>query len=664
MEKRLEDAQKRWEELKAELQAHNQAYYELDAPTITDHQYDSLLNELKALEAEFEELKAADSPTQRVGGQPSLLFKQVRHPAPLLSLDNAFNGADLRAFFKRVEKSTGSPNMAYVVEQKLDGLSVAVQYRNGSLEIAATRGDGVTGENITANLKTIRSLPKKLQSKLPFLTVRGEVYLPKEAFRLLNEEREENGESLFANPRNAAAGSLRQLDEQITAGRGLEVFIYEIVASQGLELASHWQALEFLREEGFPVNPDNFRSQDQDEIIAYIDQWQEKRHSLPHDTDGMVIKLDDLNMRESLGNTSKFPRWAMAYKFPPEEVMTQVKDIIVGVGRTGALTPLALLEPVLVAGSTVSRATLHNEDNIQNKDIRIGDYVMLHKAGDVIPEVICSLPEKRSGAERVFLMPHTCPECDQEALRPEGEAAWRCLNPACPARLKEAFIHFAGKKMMDIEGLGPAVIQQLLDNGLVQDVSDIYGLTDQELSALDRLGEKSAQNLVSAIEKSKSQALSRLLYALGIRYVGERAAKLLAAHFGDVYELMEASEEALLNIPEIGSKIALSLKEYFAREENRERIEKFQKAGLNLLGESQNQGPLEGKSVVITGTLEGLSREEAKALVEKAGGKAVGSVSKKTDYALVGENPGSKAQKAQELGVKLVTLEEFKDLLK
>lgn len=659
-------AEKRIAELKTEILRHNQAYYELDAPLISDFAYDALLRELRSLEEAFPQFATADSPTRKVGGKASPAYSQVVHPAALLSLDNAFDFDDVRAFWERVEKGTGRKDLAYVLEQKMDGLSVEIQYRDGRLEIGATRGDGVTGENITENLKTIRSLPQRLQDSIPFLAVRGEVYMPKEAFRILNEEREEAGEPTFANPRNAAAGSLRQLDASITAGRRLEIFLYEVIAAEGLSFQSHVEMLRFLQKQGFPVNPDYLYSNDQEEMLSYIALWQVKRHQLPYETDGMVLKLDDRALREELGNTSKFPRWAIAYKFPPEEAETTVLDIAVSVGRTGAMTPLALVEPVTVAGSTVSRATLHNEDNVREKDIRIGDRVLIHKAGDVIPEIVRPLIEKRTGAERAFQMPHTCPECGSEAHRAEGEAAWRCPNPACPARLREGLLHFVGKRMMDIDGVGPALVQQLLEKGLVQDVADLYRLRAEDLLGLERMGEKSAANLLASIEASKQQPLSRLLYALGIRFVGERAAKLLARQYKDIYALMAASEEDLLTIPEIGIKIAISVVAYFAEPENQRRIAALAAAGLNMKGEAMEERgnlPLLGKTVVITGTLAGYDREAAKNLVEQAGGKAASAVSKKTDFLLLGENPGSKLEKAKAFNIPILTLAEFLALI-
>lgn len=656
-------AEKRIAALKTEILRHNQAYYELDAPLISDFAYDTLLRELRMLEDAFPQFATADSPTRKVGGKALPAYSQVIHPAALLSLDNAFDFDDVRAFWERVEKSAGRKGLAYVLEQKMDGLSVEIQYRDGCLEIGATRGDGVTGENITENLKTIRSLPLQLKDRIPFFAVRGEVYMPKEAFRLLNEEA---GEPTFANPRNAAAGSLRQLDASITAGRRLEIFLYEVIAAEGVSFQSHAEMLHFLQKQGFPVNPDYLYSNEQEEMLAYIALWQVKRHQLPYETDGMVLKLDDRALREELGNTSKFPRWAIAYKFPPEEAETTVLDITVSVGRTGAMTPLALVEPVTVAGSTVSRATLHNEDNVREKDIRIGDRVIIHKAGDVIPEIVRPLVEKRTGTERAFQMPHICPECGSEAHRTEGEAAWRCPNLACPARLREGLLHFVGKRMMDIDGLGPALVQQLLTKGLVQDVSDLYRLRAEDLLGLERMGEKSVANLLASIEASKQQPLSRLLYALGIRFVGERAAKLLARQYKDIYALMAASEEDLLTIPEIGIKIAISVVAYFGEPENQKRIAALAAAGLNMKGEAMEERtnlPLLGKTVVITGSLAGYDREAAKNLVEQAGGKAASAVSKKTDFLLLGENPGSKLEKAKAFNIPILTLAEFLALI-
>jgi DNA ligase (NAD+) len=515
----------------------------------------------------------------------------------------------------------------------------------------------LTGENITANIRTLACLPHQLPDALPLLVLRGEVYMSKEAFRRLNQEREEAGESLFANPRNAAAGSLRQLDSAITAQRKLDIFVYEVLLAEGKTFARHSEILQYLAKQGLPVNPEYFYSDDPEQILAYIALWEEKRQHLPYETDGMVLKLENITNRAGLGATSKFPRWAIAYKFPAEEGRTRLLDIQVGVGRTGALTPLALLEPVRLAGSLISRATLHNEDMIRDKDIRIGDQVIIHKAGDVIPEIVRPLIDLRTGEEQVFQMPKVCPECGSRTRREEGQAAWYCTNENCPARLMEQIAHFVSKKAMNIEGLGPAIVQMLLDAGLLHDLADIYALQHEDLAALPGLGEKSATNLLSAIEASKSLSPARLLFGLGIRHVGERAAKTLVGHFGNIDLLGVVSPEELTAIPEIGDKIAQSIVEYFTNEENIQRLNRLQNYGLTLQEELRapsQEGQLQGKTFVITGTLPGISREEAKKMIEVAGGKVSGSVSKNTDYLLAGEKAGSKLEKAATLGIEVI----------
>jgi DNA ligase (NAD+) len=657
-------AKKQIEELSAQLKEHNRAYYELDKPLISDAEYDFLLRRLQELESQYPQLAAEDSPTQRVGGQAVPAFAPVEHPVPLLSLDNAFDRSEVQVFMDRLQKNTQAENPFFIVEQKMDGLSVAIYYEYGHFKLAATRGNGAVGENISHNLLTIASLPQILPERLAKLAVRGEVYMPKESFNQLNREREENGEPFFANPRNAAAGSLRQQDASVTAQRNLEIFVYDILQVEGRNFAGHEEVLRYLQNQGFPVNQQRLYSNNREDIFSYIDSWQEKRYDLPYETDGMVIKLDDLALRRSLGATSKSPRWAIAYKFPAEEAQTKVKDIVVGVGRTGAITPLAVLEPVFLAGSLVSKATLHNEDMVAQKDIRIGDTVMIHKAGDVIPEIICSLPQLRTGQERIFVMPDTCPECDHKIYRLAGEAAWRCLNPDCHGILREKLLHFAGKKMMDIDGLGPAVIEQLLDKGLVHEASDLYYLQEDQLAALERMAEKSASNLMRAREKSKKRPLAALVYALGIRYVGERAGKLLAARFGSIDGLMNAQLEDLISVREIGAKIAQSVIDYFSVAANIDMIKKLQAAGVDLRAEvKQKEGPLLDKTFVITGTLPDLSREEAKAIIEGAGGKVSSAVSKNTDYLLLGEKPGSKLQKAQDLAVTVIDIDQLRQLI-
>ena len=661
-----QEAALRVEELTKALKKYREAYYQQDAPLISDYDYDMLEQELKELETQFPSLLQADSPTQTVGGRAEKRFAQVAHAAPLLSLEDAFDYDDLAAFRNRLVKA-GVDEPLLLAEPKMDGLSLAVTYRDGRFAAAATRGDGLVGEDVTANVAAIASLPKQLKRPLPLLTVRGEAYIPKSLFAQLNADREEAGETLFANPRNAAAGSIRQLDPKVTASRNLHLYFYDIIESSGLpQPASQSELLDILADLGLPVNPKRRLCPDLESMTAYMEQMREERHALEYDIDGMVFKLDPLPPRHLLGATGKFPRWAIAYKFPPEQAETRVEAIEVGVGRTGALTPTAHLAPVLLAGSTISRATLHNEDNIRDKDIRIGDTVIIQKAGDVIPEVVRVLPEKRTGAEQVFTMPENCPVCGSPTLRLAGEAARRCVNESCPARLYEAIVHFVSKKAMDIDGLGPMIVRQLLDAGLVQDVAGLYSLTQEQLAVLDRLGEKSAANLTAAIDASRSRGLARLLFGLGIRHVGERAGKVLSARYKDIYELMAADEAELTAIDEIGPIMAASIAGWFAKAPNKELIRRLADAGVDMQGEGGKEtaaGPLRDKTVVISGTLPGIGREEAKALLEAAGAKVSGSVSRKTDYLLLGENPGSKLEKANSLGVATVSWEQMQELM-
>ena len=661
-----QEAARRVEQLIDELKKYREAYYQQDAPLIDDREYDMLELELKKLETEFPALLRPDSPTQTVGGRAEKRFAAVPHAAPLLSLEDAFDYDDLAAFRSRLVKA-GVPEPPLLAEPKMDGLSLAVTYRDGRFAAAATRGDGLVGEDVTANVAAIASLPKQLKEAVPLLTVRGEAYIPKSLFAALNAEREEAGEPLFANPRNAAAGSIRQLDPKVTAGRNLHLYFYDILDASGLpQVESQTRLLEVLAGLGLPVNPERRLCTRLEDMTEYMEEMRSRRHELEYDIDGMVFKLDPLPPRQLLGATGKFPRWAIAYKFPPEQAETKVEAIEVGVGRTGALTPTAHLTPVLLAGSTISRATLHNEDNIRDKDIRIGDTVIIQKAGDVIPEVVKVLPEKRTGEETVFTMPENCPVCGCPTVRLEGEAARRCVNESCPARLYEAIVHFASKKAMDIDGLGPMIIRQLLDKGLVQDVAGLYGLTGSELAALERMGEKSAANLTDAIAASRGRGLARLLFGLGIRHVGERAGKVLSARYSDIDKLMSASPEELTAIDEIGPIMAASISGWFAKEPNRELIRRLREAGVDMRGEggaSAAPGPLAGRTVVISGTLPGIGREEAKALLEAAGAKVSGSVSRKTSYLLLGENPGSKLDKANSLGVPALSWEQMQALL-
>ncbi|WP_449240829.1 NAD-dependent DNA ligase LigA [Desulfoscipio gibsoniae] len=657
--------------LRREIEQHNYYYYVLDAPTITDAQYDRLMADLQQLEKENPLLITPDSPTQRVGGKPREGFTTVQHPVAMLSLANAFSDAELAEFDRRVRGSLGGEPYQYVVELKIDGLAVSLTYQDSIFVRGATRGDGSTGEDITANLKTIRSIPLRLHQPVDLLEVRGEVYMPKESFVELNRRREEMGEPLFANPRNAAAGSLRQLDPAVTAGRNLSIFVYGIGAAElsGHQLpTSHSEGLKWLEGLGLRVNSHCQLCRDIGEAISYCRIWQNKKADLPYQIDGLVIKVNSLAQQSALGFTMKSPRWAMAFKFPPEQAQTTVRDIIVSVGRTGVITPTAVLDPVFLAGSTVSRATLHNEDIIREKDIRIGDRVVIHKAGDVIPEVVEVLKDSRTGGEKVFSMPAACPACGAEVVRATGEAARRCTGAACPAQLLEGMIHFASRGAMDIAGLGPAVVAQLTEAGLVRDVSDLYSLTEEQLLRLERFGDKSAENLVRAIAASKENPLHRLIFALGIRHAGERAARVLAEHFGDLDRLMNAGYDELITIPEIGPKIAESIINFAREPQNRALIERLAGYGVNMTAEaapaSLSDGPLKGKTLVLTGTLAVLKRDEAKELVEQAGGKVSSSVSKKTDYVVAGENPGSKYEKAVKLNVPVLDEQEFLALIK
>ncbi|TYO96260.1 NAD-dependent DNA ligase LigA [Desulfallas thermosapovorans] len=653
------------DKLRREIEQHNYRYYVLDAPTITDAQYDRLMAELQRLEKEYPHLVTPDSPTQRVGGKPREGFATVQHPVAMLSLANAFGETELVDFDRRVRGVLGDEPYDYVVELKIDGLAVSLTYQDSLLVRGATRGDGTTGEDITANLKTIRSIPLRLHKPVHLLEVRGEVYMPKDSFVELNSRRQERGEALFANPRNAAAGSLRQLDPAITAGRNLNIFVYGIGIvdiSGDQPPGSHSEALKWLESLGLRVNPHHQLCRDINEVISYCRIWQDRKADLPYQIDGLVIKVNTLSQQSALGATMKSPRWAIAFKFPPEQAKTTVRDIIVSVGRTGVITPTALLDPVPVAGSTVSRATLHNEDIIREKDIRIGDRVIIQKAGDVIPEVVEVLKEHRTGGEKPFMMPTACPACGAEVVRPAGEAAHRCTGATCPAQLLEGLIHFASRGAMDIAGLGPAVVTQLVEAGLVKDFSDLYGLTVEQLLKLERFGDKSADNLVRAIAASKENPLHRLIFALGIRHVGERAARVLAGHFGDLRKLMDASYEELISIVEIGPKIAESVVNFMREPRNRALIERLMDQGVNVVAENPAAGvgePLKGKTFVLTGTLANLKRDDAKALIEKAGGKVSSSVSKKTDYVVAGENPGSKYEKAIKLGVPVLGEQDF-----
>lgn len=661
----------RIEELRRQLEYNNWRYYVLDDPVITDGEYDRMLRELQSLEAAHPEYYAADSPTQRVGGAVRSDFGTVLHRVPLFSLANAFSADELLDFDRRVRELTGLGEVEYVVELKIDGLAVSLTYEEGRFTQGATRGDGVTGEDITGNLRTVRSLPLRLrqekQTAPTLLEVRGEVFMPKEAFVELNGRREEAGEPVFANPRNAAAGSLRQLDTKVTASRALDIFVYGIGAAGGAAISTHWEWLLALKGWGFKVNPHIKLVRGITPAVEYCLAWQEERQELPYPIDGLVIKVNDLKLQQGLGSTAKSPRWAVAYKFPAEQAETTLGEIVVTVGRTGVLTPTALFDPpVQLAGTVVSRAVLHNEDIIRARDIRIGDVVRVEKAGDIIPEVVGSVPERRTGQEQLFVMPTSCPACGAEVVKLPGEVAWRCPNVSCPARLRESLLHFGSRGAMDIDGLGPAIIDQLLENGLVRNVADLYDLSESDLIQLPRMGTKSAANLIAAIAKSKNRSLDRVLFALGIRYVGATAAKTLAEHFDDMWALLAAKREELLTVAGIGDKVATSIQDFFREERNLSTVKRLAEAGVNMARvrpRAAASGNLAGKTFVLTGTLGSLNRSQAQTAIEERGGKVTGSVSRQTDFVVVGENPGSKLERAQALGINLLTEEEFLQLL-
>jgi DNA ligase (NAD+) len=655
-----EEASARIKELRALLEHHNRLYYIENAPEISDGEYDALFGELVRLEEEFPHLADPDSPTQRVGMGPIEAFGVVEHRVPMLSLANAFSAGDLRAFDERIyRRLQGRPPLKYVVEPKIDGLAVSLQYNLGVFTRGATRGDGFRGEDITNNLRTVKSVPLRLASRegIPaLLEVRGEAYMSRKDFDALNDERARRGEPLFANPRNAAAGSLRQLDSRVTAKRRLGLFVYGSDSSvPGID--SHYDMLMFLRSLGFPVNPHIERVDSIDEVISLCEKWKTDRERLDYEIDGVVVKVDSLRLQRILGAVSRSPRWAIAFKLPSTEVVSKIIDIQVHVGRTGALTPVAILEPREIDGSTVSRATLHNEDEIARKDIRIGDTVWVHKAGQVIPEVIGVIPDSRTGREVPFTMPRECPVCGSSVVRLAGEAVRRCEGSACPAQLKEHLHHFASRRAMDIEGFGEALVDQLVERGLVKDICDLYNLTVDDLLPLERMGETLAKKLVRNLEKSKSVPFSRVLFALGIRHVGEHLAEVITAHVESIDDLIAKSEEDLTAVPEVGPEIARSITAFFADEKNREIVRKLRDHGVTMtsggppVAGAGSGAPLGGKTFVLTGSLDAMTRQEAEEKIKRLGGRMSGSVSKKTDYVVVGKDPGSKYAKARELGV-------------
>ena len=651
------------EKLREELRRHEHSYYVLDRPEITDAEYDKLMRRLQALEAEHPELVTPDSPTQRVGGKPREGFVKVAHSSPMLSLDNALNEDEMRDFDRRVRELLGGQPFRYVAELKLDGLSMAVRYRRGLFEQAITRGDGQTGEDVTENARTIRSLPLRVKASLTAFEARGEALITRRSFERMNAERTAAGLPLFANPRNAAAGALRALEPQLTAKRQLDYFPYFLLVDGAPVFDSHWESLETLAAMGFNVNKHRRLCVDLDEVLACFGHWTADRDNLPYEIDGLVIKVDSVTQQRALGWTAKAPRWAIAFKFPARQERTVIENIEVQVGRTGILTPVAHLRPVNVSGVTVTRATLHNEDEIERLGVQIGDTVLIERSGDVIPKVVRVLEEAPD--RRPFHVPAHCPVCGGDVVREPGEVASRCINTNCPAKLKQSVLHFAARGVMDIDGMGESLVDQLVDGGHVRSVGDIYSLTLGQLAALERMGQKSAQKIVDNIERSKQQPFSRVLNALGIPFVGERTAQILADTFGSVDAIAAADEDRLQEAEEVGPKVARAIREFFAEERNRRLVEQLRTAGLQFTQEIRRKagGPLEGKTFVLTGTLPMLTREEAKARIEAAGGKVTGSVSKKTNYVVAGEEAGSKLDKARALEVAVIGERELLEMI-
>ena len=645
---------------------HNEKYYNQDEPEITDFEYDNLMKELIRLEEENPELKRVDSPSSRVGGKALDKFTQITHKIPMLSLSNAYSAQDLRDFDKRV-RDINNNGVEYVVEFKIDGLSVGLNYNDGVFDKGATRGNGVVGEDITENLKTVKSIPLNINQDNE-VVVRGEVYISKENFENINKSQEEQGLQLFANPRNLAAGTLRQLDSKLTAKRPLDIFVFNLEYIEGMEFESHSQSLEYLHKLGFKVSPNYKVCNSIDEVIEHIEYWTKNRDSLEFDIDGMVIKVNNLKQRENMGYTAKSPRWAIAYKFPAEQKKTKLIDIIVEVGRTGTITPTAILEPVRLAGTTVSRATLHNEDYITEKDIRIGDTVLVQKAGDIIPQVVEVIKEERTGDEIEFKLPDKCPVCSEPTVRLEGEAAVKCINISCPAQIRRGIIHFVSRDAMNIDGLGESIITLLLEKELIKDVADLYYIKKEDVVGLERMGEKSATNLINSIEKSKSNELYRLINGLGIKYIGVKGAKVLAKSFNNIDEIINADINRLINLEEFGEIMANSVVQFFREERNLNVIEKLKQAGVNTENITDEDDSIEkifeGMKIVLTGTLPTLKRNDAKEMIESRGGKATSSVSKSTTFVLAGEEAGSKLTKANELGIKVIDEEKFLELIK
>ncbi|MEA2005105.1 MAG: NAD-dependent DNA ligase LigA [Acidobacteriota bacterium] len=648
------------QKLRDEIKYHEKKYYVDNDPQISDSEFDALVKQLETLEKQFPELITPDSPTQRVGEQPVKGFVSIPHSIPMLSLDNCYKEEELFEFEERIKKIIPNEPIHYVSELKIDGLGIAIVYRNGKFTQAVTRGDGFRGDDVTVNVKTIKSVPLSISNSRE-IEVRGEIYLPFSSFNKINQEREKKGEPLFANPRNAAAGSIRLLDPKEVSARGLDVFLYSIFI-QGKELKTQWESLNKLKALGFKINPHSQYCLSLKEVISFYEKWQKQRNSIDYDVDGIVLKVDSVAQQKILGSTSKFPRWAISFKFPARQATTKIKDISIQVGRTGALTPVAVLEPVKLSGITISRSTLHNEDEIKRKDIRIGDYVLIERSGDVIPKVVSVMKERRTGNERRFVFPETCPVCNSPAFKPKGEAISRCENPSCPAKLKESLLHFASRRAMNIEGLGDAVVNQLLEKKLICKIPDIYLLSHEDLANLERMGPKSAQNLLNEIERSKQRDLSRLIYALGIRYVGERTAQVLAPKFKSLDSLAKAPFEELTQLQDIGPKVAESIVFFFSQPGNIKLIKRLKELGVSTSVKEPlipKEAPFAGQTFVLTGQLSSLTREEASGIIERNGGMVLSSVSRKTTCVIAGKSPGSKLERAKQLGIPIWNEEEF-----
>lgn len=659
------EAESQIKDLREKIIYHERKYYVDNDPQISDYEFDLLIKELEDLEEQFPELVTPDSPTQRVGEQALAGFPSVEHKTPMLSLDNCYSFEELEEFEERIKKILPSEKIQYTAELKIDGVGISVLYSGQKLIQAVTRGDGIRGDDVTSNVKTIRSLPLKIPDSRE-VEVRGEIYLPFKSFIQINKERTKKNELLFANPRNAAAGSIRMLDPKVVASRRLDIFLYSLF-QDGKQPDSQWEVLQSLKKMGFKINPESTLCSNLSEVLEFYDKWKERRDSLDYDVDGIVIKVNLTEQQQRLGFTAKFPRWAISFKFPARQATTRVKDIIIQVGRTGALTPVAILDPIKLSGITISRATLHNQDEIERKDIRINDHVLIERSGDVIPKVVSVMKDQRSGKEKKFKFPQYCPVCLSSVFKPENEAVSRCINPSCPAILRESLLHFSSRRAMNIEGLGESLVDQLMSEKLISNLADIYSLKIEELVKLERMGEKSSQNLIDEIEASKNNGLARLIYALGIRHVGERTAQTLAAHFDSMESLSRAGEEELIGLNDVGPKVAESIVFFFRQPENIDLINRFSKAGLNfssLSAVKHEEQLLSGKTFVITGKLGSFSRDQIKEKIEAMGGTVTSSVSKNTDYVIVGEDPGSKLEKARSLNIPLLDENEFKTLIK